>query len=96
MDVRQPSIGQRAQALVIILLILAFVAVAQQFSFVVYQWGFVFLILVTISQIAVGNMRPGGQWRDIIRSMGITVGTVVLLTVLGIIVAPYLVLMGRG
>ena len=88
------TVGGRLQFTVIVLLILAFILIAQPFSFSVYQWGFIFLFTMTVVQIAVGNVGPDAAWGAVLRALGMTLAILAVMVGLGIYLTPYLIHMG--
>lgn len=83
------------QAILIVLLLLSFVLITQQYSRTLYRVGFVLLAASTFVQIVFGNVPPTANFRRSIRFLAIGLAIIVTVFALGIIIAPYLVDLGR-
>ena len=88
--------GRTIQTTAIVFLISAFIIVGQPVWFAVYRWGFILLIMATVFQIGVGNMKSSARGRDVAWAVGITIGALGLLVGLSIMLVPYLVHLGQG
>jgi len=83
------------QAILVALLLLSFVLITQQLSKALYQVGFVLLAASTFVQIVFGNVPPTANFRQSMRLLGTGLAIVAAVFALGIILAPYLVNLGR-
>ncbi len=84
-----------AQAALVILLTCSFAMITQQFSKAIYQVGFVLLIVSTLVQIVFGNLPPEANFRQSMKLLGIVACIVAGVFAVGIVLAPYLVNLGR-
>jgi predicted PurR-regulated permease PerM len=92
--------GHRFAAKVQIVLIAAmmagFIMILQQFNFIIYRIGLAVLIASVLVQIPFGNIPPESGFA---RSMGLFARYFVIVIVIfaiGIVIAPFLVELGRG
>ena len=83
------------QAALVILLITSFLLITQQRFMIIYQLGFVLLVACTFVQIVFGNVPPTAGFKKSMKSLGIGLTIIATVFVLGIVVAPYLVKLGR-
>lgn len=97
----KPRTGQRrafaatAQLALIVLLLISFVMIAQQFSRDIYAWGLNALILFTLLQIAFGNIPSHFNFRQSLVGVaiaGLIIGAIVILS---INLVPSLLMLGR-
>lgn len=92
---RKKPFASVMQAALIILLLLSFVLITQQRSRTLYQMGFVLLAVSTFVQIVFGNIPPAASFKRSIKLLGIGLAIIVTVFVLGIVIAPHLVNLGR-
>lgn len=85
------AFAQRAQNVVIGLLILCLVLVAQQFSRPLYKFGVLALLVMVPIQIAVSNVAPTAGFRKALTKSLIILAIVAAIIVLSILVTPFLV-----
>ncbi len=93
---RERPFAATMQGALVVLMTLSFVMIAQQFSSQVYRLGLLLLVVSTIAQIAFGNIPPTAGFRRSMKLLGITVIIVAIVFGVGIVIAPYLVELGRG
>ncbi|MEN8040264.1 MAG: hypothetical protein ABFR95_02070 [Actinomycetota bacterium] len=86
---------QRVQLWWIFILGMMFIGIGQAFNFSIYQISIVVMILVGLSQIAVGNVPPDAPRRRFFRFLGIFAVVIVIMFAISIVSIPYLVNLGR-
>jgi len=85
----------RIEFALIILMMLGFVLITQQWSFPLYQLGLLVVIGATILNIAVGNVpRAARGWRAF-RAVVIILGVTAAVFVIGILLVPTLARLGQ-
>ena len=85
----------RAETVLILLMLLGFVLITQQWSFGLYQIGLLTVIGATILNIAVTNVPRASRGWGILRALvTILVATAAVFS-LGILLVPYLATLGR-
>jgi len=85
----------RVELGLIVLMVVGFVLIAQQWSFVLYQLGLLIVIGATILNIAVGNVpRSTRGWRAF-RAVVIILAVTAAVFVIGILLVPYLAQLGQ-
>ena len=89
------AFAQRAQNVVMVLLVTSLVMVAQQFSQAVYKFGAVSLFVVVFLQIAVSNVAPTSGRRKTLTKSAIILGIIVLIFIFSIWITPTLVGLGQ-
>ena len=91
---RQPF-AATVQLVLIVLLLVSFVLIAQQFSKPVYALGMNALILFTLLQIAFGNIPPHFNFRQSL--LGVIIAALIIggIVVLSIYLVPSLLMLGR-
>ena len=92
---RKRNFAEILHAILIILMLLSFILIAQQGSKILYQIGFVILVVSTFVQIVFGNVPPTANFRQSMKLLGIGLAIVFVVFVLGIILAPRLANLGR-
>lgn len=94
---RPPSLAfaARVQGILIVLLSLCFVLVAQQVNHDVYRFGLVALMVLTITQIGIGNTDPAAGWLHTLRNLVITFLIVGGIVVVAGFLGPTLIGFGR-
>lgn len=92
---REKNFAEVLHAILIILMLLSFVLIAQQASKTLYQIGFIVLIVSTFIQIVFGNVPPTANFKQSMKLLGIGLAIVFTIFILGIILAPHLVNLGR-
>jgi len=89
------SIVPRAEAALIIILCLGFLLIIQQWNFPLYQFGLEVVMAGTILNIAVGNLpRNAGPVRALVLTL-LILALVVAVFAAGILLVPYLAMLGR-
>jgi hypothetical protein len=89
------AFAQKAQNVVMVLLIINLILVAQQFSNALYKFGVMALFVVVLLQIAVSNVAPTAGVRKTITKSAIILGIVVLIFGFSIWITPWLVGLGQ-
>jgi hypothetical protein len=89
------AFAQKAQNVVMVLLIINLILVAQQFSNALYKFGVMALFVVVLLQIAVSNVAPTAGFRKTITKSAIILGIVVLIFGFSIWITPWLVGLGQ-
>ncbi len=92
---RGTPFAARFQAILIALLFVGFVLIAQRFSKSLYQIGLPLLVLAAFLQIAFGNIPPTAGFAKSMRLLVLTWVIVAAVFGLGIVLAPYLIGLGR-
>ena len=92
---RNQNFAEVLHAVLVVLMLLSFIMIAQQTSKIIYQMGFVLLVVSTFVQIVFGNVPPTANFRQSMKLLGIGLAIIVAVFVLGIILAPYLANLGR-
>jgi MFS-type transporter involved in bile tolerance (Atg22 family) len=95
MDRVPVAFAQRAQNVVMGLLIVSLVLVAQQFSQALYKVGAVSLFVSVFVQIAVSNVAPTAGVRKTLTKSAIILGIIVLIFLFSIWITPTLVGLGQ-
>jgi hypothetical protein len=95
MDRVPVAFAQRAQNVVMGLLIVSLVLVAQQFSQALYKVGAVSLFVSVFVQIAVSNVAPTAGVRTTLTKSAIILGIIVLIFLFSIWITPTLVGLGQ-
>jgi hypothetical protein len=88
--------ASRMQTALIVLLLLSLLLIAQQGSITLYHLGLILLVGTTFVQIGFGNIPPTASFG---RSMRLLLLSLIILAIVfgvGILLAPYLVNLGRG
>ncbi len=85
------AFAQRAQNVVIGLLIASLILVAQQFSQPLYKFGVIALLVMVPLQIAVSNVAPTAGVRKTVTKSLIILTIVAVIIVFSILVTPFLV-----
>jgi len=85
-----------AQAVLIVLMVLSFVLIAQRLSFFVYKVGLLLLVVCALLQIGFGNIPPTASFGRSMMLLGVALAIVFTVFGLGLILAPYLIQLGRG
>jgi hypothetical protein len=83
------------QGILVILLAVSFVMITQQVYETLYRLGFLLLIASTLVQIVFGNLPPEADFKQSLKLTAVVFGIIVIVFGLGIILAPYLVNLGR-
>jgi hypothetical protein len=83
------------QGILVILLIVSFAMITQQFNETLYRIGFLLLIVSTLVQIVFGNLPPEADFKQSIRFTAVVFIIIAIVFGLGILIAPYLVNLGR-
>jgi len=83
------------QGILVILLVVSFAMITQQFNETLYRLGFLLLIASTLVQIVFGNLPPEADFKQSIRFTAVVFIIIAIVFGLGILIAPYLVNLGR-
>ena len=83
------------QGILVILLLVSFAMITQQFNETLYRIGFLLLIASTLVQIVFGNLPPEADFKQSIRFTAVVFIIIAIVFGLGILIAPYLVNLGR-
>lgn len=83
------------QGILVILLVISFVMITQQFYESIYRMGFLLLIASTFVQIAFGNLPPEANFKQSIKLTAVVFAIIAIVFGLGIFLAPHLVNLGR-
>jgi hypothetical protein len=83
------------QGILVILLLVSFAMITQQFNETLYRIGFLLLIASTLVQIVFGNLPPEADFKQSIRFTAVVFIIIAIVFGLGILLAPYLVNLGR-
>lgn len=84
-----------AKGALILLLLFSFVLISQQSSKSIYQFGLLLLIVLTLLQIAFGNIPATATFKQSMLYLGIAAIIITALVLLAIWLAPSLILLGR-
>jgi len=95
MNAKQPF-AAKVQLALISMLGLSFILLAQQFNKGIYQVGFWLLIISAMLQIIFGNIPPAASFKKTMLLLAIGLVLLAGVFVLGILLAPGLVNLGRG
>lgn len=85
----------RAETTLIILMVIGFVLIAQQWVFGLYQIGLLTVICATILNIAVTNVPRAARGWGILRGVVIILAVTGAVFGLGIVLVPYLATLGQ-
>jgi len=83
------------QGLLVILLLVSFAMITQQFNETFYRIGFLLLIASTLVQIVFGNLPPEADFKQSVKFTAVVFIIIAVVFGLGILLAPYLVNLGR-
>ena len=83
------------QGILVILLVISFAMITQQFNETIYRMGFLLLIASTFVQIAFGNLPPEANFKQSIKLTAVVFAIIAIVFGLGIFLAPHLVNLGR-
>ncbi|MDR1389807.1 MAG: hypothetical protein LBJ31_07500 [Treponema sp.] len=95
MKKKQPF-SARVQSIIIVLMLICFVLIAQQFSARLYSIGLSAIIIITLCNMAFSNMRSDLNFKNAMLAFARIMGIVALIFIIGILLAPRLIRMGRG
>ncbi len=95
LKLREKNFAEILHAILIILMLLSFILITQQGSKSLYQLGFIILIISTFIQIVFGNVPPTADFKQSMKLLGIGLAIVCTIFILGIVLAPHLVNLGR-
>jgi len=85
----------RAETTLIILMVLGFLLIMQQWSFALYQAGLSVVIGATILNIAVTNVPRSARGWGLLRGVVVILAVVAAVFGLGIALVPYLATLGH-
>jgi cytochrome bd-type quinol oxidase subunit 1 len=83
------------QGILVVLLIVSFAMITQQFSETIYRMGFLLLVASTLVQIVFGNLPPEADFKQSLKFTALVFGIIAIVFGLGIFLAPHLVNLGR-
>jgi hypothetical protein len=83
------------QGILVILLVLSFAMITQQFYETIYRMGFLLLIASTFVQIAFGNLPPEANFKQSVKLTAVVFAIIAIVFGLGIFLAPHLVNLGQ-
>jgi hypothetical protein len=86
----------RLQTVLIVLLLLSFVLIAQQWSRDVYKFGMLLLIGAALIQIPFGNASPEANFGASMKFLAIGLAILGFIFFISIQIVPYLLTLGRG
>lgn len=92
---REKNFAEVLHGILIALMILSFILITQQGSKAFYQIGFIILMGSTFVQIVFGNVPPNANFKQSMKLLGIGLAIVAAIFILGILIAPHLVNLGR-
>lgn len=92
---RPAPFAQRAQDVVITLLVASLVLLAQPFSTLLYRAGFLLLFVSVLVQMAVSNVTPAAGLRRTVTKSLVIFAIIAVIFALSIWVAPFLVGLGQ-
>lgn len=88
------GIVPRAELALILIMVLGFLLIVQQWSFGLYQIGLLTVVTATLLNIAVGNLpRGAGLWQAL-RLTVLLLAIIALVFAAGILLVPYLARLG--
>ena len=93
---KKKPFAARIQSANIIVLLCSFALIAQTRVKELYIVGIVVIMISAILQIAFGNIRPDLDFKDSIKNILKILLIVLVVFAVSILLAPYLVRMGRG
>jgi hypothetical protein len=93
---RRKPIVPRAEAALLCLLGLGFLMVLQTWFFPVYHYGLLLIILVTLLNIAVGNLPRGASLLRAVLMTLLLLAIVAVVVAIGIFLVPTLAQLGQG
>jgi hypothetical protein len=76
-------------------MLVCFILIGQQFSSVLYSTGLTAIIIITLCNMAFSNMRSDLGFKDTLIAFVRIMLIVAVIFVLGIVLAPVLITMGR-
>lgn len=92
---RRLPFAARMQAILVVVMIIAFILIGQQFDKRIYQVGLPLLVLTAFTQIAFGNIPPTAGVRKSLGLLALTWAIVIAFFVVAVNIAPQLIAMGR-
>ena len=93
---KKKPFAARIQGINIIVLLCSFVLIAQTRVKELYVVGVVVIMISALLQIAFGNIRPDLDFKNSMKDIAKILCIIVVIFVVSILLAPYLVRMGRG
>ncbi len=88
--------ASKFQKLLIILLVISFFLIGQEYSMLLYKIGICLLIITTLIQIPFGNIHPQTSFKKSMKSFAKIFLIIIIIFAIGIMLAPYLINMGRS
>jgi 1,4-dihydroxy-2-naphthoate octaprenyltransferase len=83
------------QSIIIVAMLVCFVLIGQKASAVLYSVGLSAIIIITLCNMAFSNMRPDLNFKDAMIAFVRIMAIVAIIFVLGILLAPVLINMGK-
>ena len=93
---KKKPFAARIQSINIIVLLCSFVLIAQTRVKELYVVGIVVIMISALLQIAFGNIRPDLGFKESMKNIMKILFIILVIFVVSILLAPYLVKMGRG
>jgi membrane-bound ClpP family serine protease len=92
---KRQSFASNVQLILILLLTGCFILITQRYEKDVYGYGVIALIILTLLQIAFGNIPPGSNWKVSLLGVVIAAGIIGTIVAISIWIAPFLLQLGR-
>ncbi len=92
---RRLPFAARMQAILVVVMVVAFILIGQQFDKRIYQIGLPLLVLASFTQIAFGNIPPTAGVRKSLGLLALTWVIVIAFFVVAVNIAPQLIALGR-
>jgi len=89
------TFASRVQLLLIILITICFILITQRFEKDIYGYAVIALIIITLFQIAFGNIPPESNWKLSLFGVVIAATIIGAIVAISIWIAPYLIQLGR-
>lgn len=92
---RRFPFAARMQAILVVVMVVAFILIGQQIDKRIYQFGLPLLVLASFTQIAFGNIPPTAGVRRSLGLLALTWVIVIAFFVVAVNIAPQLISLGR-
>ncbi|KQT57359.1 MULTISPECIES: hypothetical protein [unclassified Aureimonas] len=89
------SFPERLETTLIVSLVLGILLIAQRYNLTLYKIGLCVLVVSTLLQIAVGNLRKDASAGHSIGFIAMVLGIVAIVFSVGIVLVPYFSQLGR-
>ena len=93
---KKKPFAARIQSINIFVLLCSFALIAQPWVKQLYLIGIVVIMISSLLQNAFGNIRPDLDFKESMKGIAKILLIILVLFVVSILIAPYLVKMGRG